>query len=317
MPLPTVTPSFCNASQNSAYSLLASSGGAAVIKLGRRCPRASPYSVNCETTSALPFTSSKERFIFPAASSKTRRFASFSAMDTATSELSSFPTPSRIISPAPISPVTWPATVTFARLTLCATARISPLCGCAKPCPVIPRAAVWPEESLFPGSLLRFSLCGLPRQQIRQLRHVITKNRQHLCPLRQIIPPHMVQHIGLRMVHLLVVCGLLHAPETGHARLVKRHMIGPSLAPQRRLCNPKRLSQRIKHAVYRLPGVVIPHQPDGQHFARSAVVHQHSRDFSQLILVRLDIRFRAVQPLLLAAEQHKPDRALRFHARFL
>ena len=43
---------------------------------------------------------------------------------TATAEVSSRPTPSKIISPAPISPVTRPSTVTRARLTLCTTARI-------------------------------------------------------------------------------------------------------------------------------------------------------------------------------------------------
>src|SRR5580704_4548669 len=94
------------------------------MKLGRRCPRASPYNVNCETTSAAPLTSSRERFILPCSSSKIRRFATFSARDAATAGVSSRPTPSKIISPLPISPVTRPSTVTLARLTLCTTARI-------------------------------------------------------------------------------------------------------------------------------------------------------------------------------------------------
>src|SRR4051812_39474927 len=109
---------------NSSYSVAASSGGAAAMKLGRRWPRALPYSVNCDTTSAAPLTSSSERFIFPASSSKMRRFATFSAIDAATEEESSLPRPSNIISPASISPVTRPSTVTFARLTRCTTTRI-------------------------------------------------------------------------------------------------------------------------------------------------------------------------------------------------
>src|SRR6266446_9693829 len=52
-----------------------------------------------------------------------RRFAHFSAIDATTAGVSSRPTPRRIISPAPTSPVTRPSTVTFARLTLCRTAR--------------------------------------------------------------------------------------------------------------------------------------------------------------------------------------------------
>jgi len=100
------------------------SGGAAEMKLGRLWPRASPYKVNCETTRELPCTSRSERFILPWASSKMRRLATFSAIDAVTCDVSSRPTPSSTINPAPISPVTRPSNVTRARLTLCTTARI-------------------------------------------------------------------------------------------------------------------------------------------------------------------------------------------------
>src|SRR5215471_10693261 len=179
------------------------------MKLGRRCPRASPYNVNCETTSALPFTSSNERFIFPCSSSKIRRLATFSATAAATCELSSFPTPSRIISPGPISPVTCPSTVTFARLTRCTTTRI------------LPRPSFLPLYSL----LLCFVLRGLSLQHLRQLRHIVCKHRQ-----------------------------------------------------------------QIEHAPHRLAHIVVAHQPDGQHLARTGIVHQHAGNFRQLVLMRRHVR---------------------------
>src|SRR5258705_2837616 len=201
------------------------------MKLGRRCPRASPYSVNCETTSAAPFTSSSERFIFPCSSSKMRRFAAFSANDAATAAESSRPTPSKIINPAPISPVTRPSTVTRARLTLCTTARINGSYSCARPRK--PRASTAPAQPGQRSLLIRLLLFRrLPRQQFRQLRHIVSKHRQHLRALRQVVPPYMLQPIRLRVMHLVVVGYVLYAPESRHARFVKGHMIRPTLAPQ-------------------------------------------------------------------------------------
>src|SRR5215470_3478228 len=287
IPVPTVTPIFLNASQNSSYRFFASSGGAAEMKLGRRCPRASPYSVNCDTTRALPFTSSNERFIFPCSSSKILRLATFSAIAVATDEVSSFPTPSRIISPGPISPLIFPCTLTFARLTLCTTARIL-LCF-----------SLYFVTSL----LLYFALQALPFQHLRQLRHIVGKHRQHLRSFRQIVPAHMLEHIRLGVVHLVVVGHFLHAPESRHARLIERHVIRAALAAQRRLHDAHRLRQRIQHAPHGLAHIVIPHQADGQHFARAGVVHQHPRHLRQLILVRRHVRPRSIQSLFLAGEQ--------------
>src|SRR6266404_5890278 len=180
------------------------------MKLGRRCPRASPYNVNCETTSAAPSTSSRDRFIFPWSSSKMRKLATFSAMDAATAGVSSRPTPSSTNNPAPISPVMRPSTVTLARLTLCTTARISPV-------------------------RLRLVFRGLTRQQVRKLRHVVGKHRQHLRTFGQIIPAHVLERIRLRVMHLVVVGYVLHAPESRHARVIKGHVVRAALAAQARL----------------------------------------------------------------------------------
>src|SRR6516164_3495266 len=53
-----------------------------------------------------------------------RRFTHRSAIRATTAEVSLRPTPSKIISPGPISPLIRPPTVTFARLTRWRTARI-------------------------------------------------------------------------------------------------------------------------------------------------------------------------------------------------
>src|SRR5271157_228255 len=270
MPVATFTPSPRNASQNSSYNFLASSGGAAEMKLGRRCPRASPYSVNCDTTSASPFTSSSERFIFPCSSSKIRRLLAFSAIPAATPEVSSLPTPSRIISPAPISPVARPSTVTFARLTLCTTSRIILPWGCSPP------QAGTPVGKVSTSIHFLLLLPRLPRQHLRQLCHVVPEHCQHFRALRQFIPPHAVQRIRLRVMRLVVVRRILHAPETRHSRLVKRYVVRSSLASQRRLHDSCTLRQWIQNAVHRFPHVVISHQSDRQHFPGSSIVHQHT-----------------------------------------
>src|SRR5229473_372207 len=254
MPVATVTPSPSSALLNSSYSRAACSGGAAEMKLGRRCPRASPYKVNCETTRAAPFTSSSDRFIFPCSSAKMRRFATFSASEAATAGESSRPTPSSTINPAPISPVTRPSTVTLARLTRCTTARISLKCCRStryKQGPSSWAHATCPERSEEYGrakDLNRLCLAGctylligfflfhrLPRQQLRQLRDVVRKHRQHLRTFGQVIPTHVLQPVRLGVVHFVVVGDVLHAPKSRHARFIKWHVVGAALLAQARL----------------------------------------------------------------------------------
>src|SRR5216683_3814317 len=230
MPVATVTPSPCSALLNSSYSRAACSGGAAEMKLGRRCPRASPYKVNCETTRAAPFTSSSDRFIFPFSSSKIRKFATFSASEAATAGESSRPTPSKTINPAPISPVMRSSTVTLARLTRCTTARIEGSIGAP---PAASKPSSQPPAFARTYLLIGFLLFRrLPRQQLRQLRHVVCKHRQHLRAFRQVIPTHVLQPVCLRVMHLVVVGDVLHAPKTRHARFIKWHVVGAALPAQ-------------------------------------------------------------------------------------
>ena len=66
----------------------ASSGRAAAMKLGRRPWRASPSSVNWETSRIAPPTSSTERFILPSSSTNTRNPASLSAHRRASASVS-------------------------------------------------------------------------------------------------------------------------------------------------------------------------------------------------------------------------------------
>src|SRR5213078_1094897 len=100
---------------------MAISGAAASTKLGRRPFVASPYSVNCETTSTAPPTSASARFILPAASPNTRRPSSLSAIHASVSSTSVGANPARTRNPTPIDPVTRPFTRTAARDTRCNT----------------------------------------------------------------------------------------------------------------------------------------------------------------------------------------------------
>src|SRR5438309_427581 len=109
---------------NSRYSGSARSGGAARTKLGRRPPPVSAYRVNWGTLRTSPPMSRMERLSRPAASSKTRRWASRAARPVASSAVSSVPTPSRTTIPVPIRPTDAPPTRTSARPTRWTSARI-------------------------------------------------------------------------------------------------------------------------------------------------------------------------------------------------
>ena len=87
----------------------------APVNPGRRPRRVSAYSVNCDTTSAAPPTSSSDRFVRPSSSRKMRSSATLRARSSATVSVSSGPTPSRMTSPGPIAPTTSPSTRTAAR----------------------------------------------------------------------------------------------------------------------------------------------------------------------------------------------------------
>ncbi len=114
-------------------SLLDAGGGLLVVsqftlygdcRHGRRPLRASPYSVNCETASSPPPTSSSERFILPASSSKMRRFTILSTIHATSAAPSPVPAPRSTRSPRPMRPTTSPSTRTSARETRCTTARM-------------------------------------------------------------------------------------------------------------------------------------------------------------------------------------------------
>ena len=101
------------------------SGGAAFDHDGRRPRLTSPYNVNCGTTRMPPPASSRERFIFPASSSKIRRWTSFPASRSVSPSSSSTPTPASTTRPGPISATVRPETWTAARDTRWTTRRMS------------------------------------------------------------------------------------------------------------------------------------------------------------------------------------------------
>ena len=59
------------------YNLFASSGAPASMKLGRFPLRQFAYKVNCETKSNSPFTSARDKLVFPFSSSKIRKSQKF------------------------------------------------------------------------------------------------------------------------------------------------------------------------------------------------------------------------------------------------
>src|SRR5205823_10097470 len=124
VPLPA--PRSRKSATNRSYSGIATSGGAASMKLGRRPLPASPYSVNCDTTSTPPCTSASARFILPAGSLNNRNPRILSAIQERRSSVSSGAKPASTRNPFPTFPVTRPSTRTSARATRCSTTRTLP-----------------------------------------------------------------------------------------------------------------------------------------------------------------------------------------------
>src|SRR6266436_6486528 len=106
------------------------------------------------------------------------------------------------------------------------------------------------------------------------------------------------------MMCLVIVRVVLHAPKSRHAGFIKRHMITSAFRAQRRLgqSNFLRAAQWIERMVDDFPSAVVSHQPNGQHFARAAVMHQYAGNFSEFSGVSLYVSLRAIQPLLFTCE---------------
>src|SRR5881394_822325 len=124
--VPVPAPRSRSSATNRSYKGIATSGGAASMKLGRRPLPASPYSVNCDTTSTAPCTSASARFILPAGSLNKRNPRILSAIQERRSSVSSGANPASTRNPAPIFPVTFPATRTSARETRWSTTLTGP-----------------------------------------------------------------------------------------------------------------------------------------------------------------------------------------------
>src|SRR5215475_6534988 len=268
------------------------------MKLGRRPPRASPYNVNCDTTSAAPFMSRSERFIFSFSSSKMRRLAAFSASAAATAGVSSRPTPKRIIRPCVISPLTASLTVTLARLTRWTTARMPFEIGTVfYEIPPLKGAATGGFGARL--SRMRFGLRGLhgfARQHFGKLRNVVGVDGKDLSAFGEVVPPHAVERVVLRVMVLLIVGDFLDAPRGRHAFGVEGNVVATPFAAQARFGEADRLvgGQRVEHAGHGLTQAVIVHQADGQNFAGARVVHEDAGDFAHFLFVSGDVGTGAV-----------------------
>jgi hypothetical protein len=116
-PVSTGVPPARSNVMNRSYNGMACSGRAASMNDGRRPFDASPYNVNCDTTSTDPPTSPSARFIFPSASVKRRIPATFSAIQSTWASPSVVVKPTSATNPRSIRPMTFPSTRTSARLT--------------------------------------------------------------------------------------------------------------------------------------------------------------------------------------------------------
>src|SRR5271157_2641087 len=129
---------------------------------------------------------------------------------------------------------------------------------------------------------------GPPRQHPRQFRRVVRPCCQHLCSLDQVIFPGLVECICLAVVRLRIFRNVLHAPESRHARLVKRQAVHSRL-PRHCWFQQFQVVQRRHHLVDNLPRLVVIVQTQRQHPPRSAVVNQRRRYLVQFVLVRLHV----------------------------
>src|SRR2546430_7211896 len=117
--VPVPAPRSRSSATNRSYSGIATSGGAASMKLGRRPLPASPYSVNCDTTSTPPCTSASARFILPAGSLNKRNPRILSAIQGRRSSVSAGADPASTRNPPPVDPGTRAPPPTAAPGTRC------------------------------------------------------------------------------------------------------------------------------------------------------------------------------------------------------
>ncbi len=116
-PVATVTPASRNLATKRSNSGSAASAGSARSKLGRRPLRIDPASVNWDTSSSSPPTSSRPRLIRPASSSKTRSVIRRWTARSSCASPSPRSRPTSTAMPVPIRPTTAPPTRTSARDT--------------------------------------------------------------------------------------------------------------------------------------------------------------------------------------------------------
>src|SRR5439155_17479460 len=158
-----------------------SSSGAVSVKLGRFPFAVSAMSVNWETTSAAPETSTTERSNRPASSGKIRSRAILRASRVVCSSPSPPATPSSTQRPRPISP----PGVTRARETRCTTARMRrKLVELADACPILLRSGPKRARELVVPVRLDLSPLFLEAAAERVVGVVVDRGElQHLAEL--------------------------------------------------------------------------------------------------------------------------------------
>src|SRR6266576_5023465 len=126
LPVRVSIPRSLNRSTKARYSASARLGSPALSRLGRRPRLMSANSVNCDTISAEPFTSSRLTFILPASSPNTRMSINLSASLRTFDSSSSAPAPTNNTRPGPMVATCWApdsSQVTEPEAARCATTR--------------------------------------------------------------------------------------------------------------------------------------------------------------------------------------------------
>src|SRR3712207_6230071 len=148
--------------------------------------------------------SSSDRFILPAASSKMRRVASFSAIHATSASVSPLPTPSSTNSPGPTWLTRSPSTVTEASRTRCTTAFIS----CS-----LPGEVVGAVERGQPLAAHLHVLHSIPREELLQHALVVLHGQEAAPDEELAVPRPVPRHRALAVTGRHPVDGLHAAQE--------------------------------------------------------------------------------------------------------
>src|SRR5215470_1308299 len=120
------------------------------------------------------------------------------------------------------------------------------------------------------------------------------------------------------MMRFVVVDGILHAPESWHAFIVKGNVIRSAHFAEGGFgkADFAIARERIEDVRKRLARLIIPHQADGQRFSSAGVVNEDGGNFAEFVFVLLHVFARSVETLFFPTEKNEANCALWLNAGF-